>query len=248
VVSRSCLPPSIRKRDIIRETDADADLKEVKRMIRGEAYEKRSSLKAYERFKFELSCTSDGIIMRGNQVFIPKVLQKDVLKFAHTGHQGIDKTKRLLRAFVWFDGIDAAVEAMVKNCRKCQCKVKSTHLIPLRMTEMPDGPWENLSVDYYGPPKNGKYLFVVVDEHSRYPMVKQVGSISFKALKPILDDILAMFGVPKEIKSDNGPPFNGSDFKSYSNASRFSHRRITPLWPKANGTCERFMKNLRKVM
>jgi hypothetical protein len=248
VVSRSCLPPSIRKRDIIRETDADVDLKEVKRMIRGEAYEKRTSLKAYERVKFELSCTNDGIIMRGNQVVIPKVLQKDVLKFAHSGHQGIDKTKRLLRTFVWFDGIDVAVEAMVKNCRKCQCNVKSPHLIPLRMTELPDGPWENLSIDYYGPLKNGKYLFVVVDEHSRYPIVKQVGSTSFKALKPILDDILATFGVPKEIKSDNGPPFNSSDFKSYSNASGFSHRRITPLWPKANGTCERFMKNLGKVM
>jgi hypothetical protein len=116
------------------------------------------------------------------------------------------------------------------------------------MTEMPDGPWENLSVDNYGRLKNGKYLFVVVDEHSRYPIVKQVGSTSFKALKPILDDILTMFGVPKELKSDNGPPFNGSDFKSYSNASGFSHRRITPLWPKANGTCERFIKNLGKVM
>jgi hypothetical protein len=59
---------------------------------------------------------------------------------------------------------------------------------------------------------------------------------------------LATFGIPKVIKSDNGPPFNGAEFKDYAYLNGFKHRRITPLWPRANGTCERFMKNLGKVV
>ena len=186
--------------------------------------------------------------MRGNRVVVPKALQGEVVKLAHVGHQGIEKTKRLLRAFVWFDGIDDAVELAVKKCKKCQCNVKTQRLEPLRMTKMPEGPWENLSIDYYGPLKSGHYLLVIVDEHSRYPVVRKVTTTSFKALKPILDDILGSFGVPIEIKSDNGPPFNSNDFKLYSEANGFRHRRITPLWPRANATCERFMKNLGKVL
>jgi hypothetical protein len=116
------------------------------------------------------------------------------------------------------------------------------------MSRIPEFPWENLCVDFYGPLNNGKYLFVLIDEHSRYPIVRLVSSTSFKALEPILDDIFSSFGVPKTLKSDNGPPFNSHNFREYARGSGFKHRRITPLWPRANGLCERFMKNLTKVM
>jgi len=57
-----------------------------------------------------------------------------------------------------------------------------------------------------------------------------------------------MFGVPGKVRSDNGPPFNGYQFKEFAQSQGFKHRRITPAWPQANGLCERFMKNLSKVL
>ena len=39
---------------------------------------------------------------------------------AHSGHQGIVKTKRFLRDSVWFPGIDSMVEEAVKGCLPCQ--------------------------------------------------------------------------------------------------------------------------------
>lgn len=113
---------------------------------------------------------------------------------------------------------------------------------------MPDGPWEEVSLDFFGPFHNGKYLLVLVDDYSRYPVVKQVNSTSARTIIPILTEIFASFGVPFKLRSDNGPPFNGKEFKNFSEQEGFTHRKITPYWPRANGICERFMKNMGKVL
>ena len=50
------------------------------------------------------------------------------------------------------------------------------------------------------------------------------------------------------IKTDNRPPFNSQEFKEFAEGLGFSHRKITPLWPKANAEAERFMKTLNKAI
>ena len=50
------------------------------------------------------------------------------------------------------------------------------------------------------------------------------------------------------VKSDNGPPFNGEEFAKFASALGFKHRRITQLWPKANGEVKRFVKTLKKCI
>lgn len=50
------------------------------------------------------------------------------------------------------------------------------------------------------------------------------------------------------MKIDNGHPFQGSEFKDFANNVGFAHRRITPLWPKANGEAERCMRTIGKAI
>ena len=54
--------------------------------------------------------------------------------------------------------------------------------------------------------------------------------------------------LPKEIKSDNGPPFNGKRFEELCDYFGIKHRKITPYHPPANGSAESFMKNMSKVI
>ena len=65
-------------------------------------------------------------------------------------------------------------------------------------------------------------------------------------LIPCLDEIFAIFGLPKEVISDNGPPFNSREIKKFMDAKGIQHRKITPLWPQANES-ETFMKPLMKA-
>ena len=41
---------------------------------------------------------------------------------------------------------------------------------------------------------------------------------------------------------------NSEAFRNFANYLGFEHRKITPLWPKANSECERFNKTICKAI
>ena len=126
------------------------------------------------------------------------------------------------------------VENTVKACFACQvANVEPKHMEPLKMSPMPETPWQNLSMDFCGPLSTGEYLLVIIDEHSRYPVVEIVHSVS---------------GRPDVIKTDNGSPFNSTAFEKYAENNGFKHRRIIPLWPRANAHAEAFNKSMMKAI
>ena len=90
------------------------------------------------------------------------------MNIAHASHQGIVKTKALLRETVWFPGIEKNAEKVVQNCLPCQACTDSNKE-PLKMTELPMEPRKEVSIDLCGPFKTGEYILVVIDDYSRYP-------------------------------------------------------------------------------
>ncbi len=193
----------------------------------------------------ELSVVS-GLVLRSNRIVIPPLLQKRAVDLAHVGHQGSVKTKKLLREKVWFPYIDKMVENTVKECMPCQAANPAQKLEPLCMTTLPKCPWTEVSIDFAGPFPCGNYLLVVIDDFSRYPEVEIVSSTSARATIPKLDAIFARQGIPEVVKTDNGPPFQGKEFVAFAKYCGFHHRKITPLWPRANGEAERFMRTVNK--
>ena len=194
----------------------------------------------------ELSLShKDSIILKGHRIVLPEALQNRAVKIAHAGHQGIVKTMALLREKVWFKNMQPLVEENIKNCHTCQISTHKLTREPLQMSPLPAAPWAEVSADF-GHLQNGKYLLVVTDEYSRYVVVDILDSISTTSVIPRLDKIFAEFGVPVSLKTDNGPPFNSHEFKTYASITGFRHRRITPLWPQANGETEHFMHTVKK--
>ena len=207
------------------------------------------ALKSFAAVHGELTVSDDGsVILRDNRLVIPAALQGKAIAPAHQGHQGIVKTKKLLREKVWFPRIDQQVEAAIKACATCQATEPVQQKAPLQMSPLPAGPWKELSADFCGPFPSGEYLLVVIDDYSRYPVVRTTRSTSARAVIPILDDIFSMFGIPGVLRTDNGPPFNGHEFAQFATYLGFRHRKITPLWPRANGEAERFMRTIGKVV
>ena len=115
------------------------------------------------------------------------------------------------------------------------------------MTELPDGPWRKISVDVCGPLASGDLALVYYFQYARYPVVKFVGSTSDKTTIPTFKRVFDTFGVPQEIKSDNGPPFNGHAFQEFAEEEGFQHRKVTPGWAEANGDVEMFMQRIKKT-
>lgn len=76
------------------------------------------------------------------------------------------------------------------------------------MTSLPETQWHNVSADFYGPLRTGEYLLVIIDEFTCSPEVEIVRSTSAQTVIPVFDKVFVMFGIPRVVKTDNGPPFN----------------------------------------
>ena len=168
---------------------------------------------------------------------------------SHQSHQGMSKTKAFIRTFAWFPGIDAEVERQVRRCLPCQAVQDVANEQPIKPNELPTGPWQYLEMDFQGPYPNGEYVFAMVDRYTRWPEIDIFRSApdakgTIKSLKTIFTNK----GVPEVCQSDNGPPFQSYEMKEYSKQAGYYHKHITPEWPRANGTVERFNRSMKKAI
>lgn len=208
-----------------------------------------ANLKAFQKIKTELTLNEhDGIILRGSRIVLPECLRLKAIRIAHEGHQGLVKTKKLLREKVWYPGIDKLAKHTVDTCILCQANGPNSHPEPFRMTTLPPEPWHTVNIDFCGPFPGGAYLLVVIDAYSRFPEVEIVSSTSAKSTILKLERIFATHGIPQVLKSDNGPPFPSHEFQQFLKELGIKHKPSSPLWPQGNGEAENFMKPLGKAV
>jgi len=138
--------------------------------------------------------------------------------------------------------MDRLAESLVKQCIACQANTQQNNYGPLQTSELPPGPWQNHLIDFCGPFLNGEYLLCLMDDFSQFCFAEVVHSTSARAVIPVLDRIFSTMGNIKQLKSDNGPPFQSQEFANFVKYYGFHHRRITPVLPRANGEIERFVK------
>ena len=87
----------------------------------------------------------------------------------------------------------------------------------------------------------------MIDAFSRFPEVEIITSTSAEITIPTLERIFPMHGLPKGVKSDNGPPFPGTQFYHFMKELGAKHTR-SPYWPQGNAEVERFMQPLAKAI
>ena len=129
---------------------------------------------------------------------------------------------------------------MISTCISCQAVSQTDSAEPIKLSAMPEGPWEKVLIDFYGPLTSEEHLLVVIDRYSRFPEVEIVKSTRASIDIPKLNRIFPMHGIPKIVMSDNGPPFLSAAFARYAITLGFKHQFGTPYWPQANGEVKKF--------
>ena len=241
------VPSSLKLKEIRTSTHCDPVLHDLCYAAKNKQALNEIKFKQYKNVAEELSVVK-GVLLRGDKIVIPTSLQNKVVKIAHEGHQGLAKTKQFLRSREWLPRMDERVSAIVGPCVACQATVNTPSQEPVKSTELPKGPWENLAVDYYGPLPSGDYVLVVIDEYSRFANIDFATSTSAKATIPKLDRIFSSYGIPLHLKSDNGAPFNSDMFSDYCKFMGIEHHTITPLHPRVNGLVKNFNRMINKVI
>ena len=248
-IVHNAVPNAITRHEVAEATLVDEELQQLKRWLEsGPATQLPKSLSSYKHVAHECCCSQDGILLRGRNIIVPRALRARVLELAHQGHQGIVKTKALIRSKVWYPGIDEQVEDKIESCSFCQASAPAQQYPPLTPTPMPLGPWQVVAGDFFGPMADGKYWMVNLCLYSRWFSVHEIPSVAGEHVIPRMRELFAMLGAPKQYMSDNGAPFDSQAFREFAAESGFDHRRVTPAWPRANGAVESTMKKMGKVI
>ena len=105
----------------------------------------------FNRRKNELS-VQDGCVLWGSRVIVPTQGQVQVLDQLHQSHPGILQMKGIALSMVRWPGIDADIEAKVKDCQQCQQNQKQPAKSPLQAWKWPAEPQSRLHIDNAGLP------------------------------------------------------------------------------------------------
>ena len=137
----------------------------AKRIARGdwEKYKRDQDIELYLHVKQEPSI-AEGLIFREQCIVLPEALQRKVVKLGHNlGYLGKTKTKQLLREKYWFPLMNSMIDTAIDQCYKCQVVTKENKEEPIKVTSIPNQPWDTVSIDHGGPYPDGHYNLVIID-------------------------------------------------------------------------------------
>lgn len=228
----------VKFEEIVQHTKEDPSLSKLLK-----ALEEGVDLKTmgYETDQFSLQ---GGVIFRGQQVWIPKILQKRVLNELHISHLGIVKMKALARSYCYWPGMDRDIELLASSCANCTSNAKEEGKVEIHPWEVPSGPWQRLHIDFAGPIK-GQWLFILVDAYSKWTEVISTRSTTSTWVINTLKKLFTSYGLCLTIVSDNGSQFKSHDFESFLSDLNITHLTSAPYHPASNGQAERMVQNVK---
>ena len=111
---------------------------------------------------------------------------------------------------------------------------------------IPQYPWQRVHVDHdhFG----GRLLLVAVDAYSKWPEVHIVSSTSAQQTIDKLHQIFACHGLPATLVSNNGSPFQSTEFQQFVAANGILHRKVPPYHPSSNGLAENMVKTVKHAL
>ncbi|EEC19173.1 polyprotein of retroviral origin, putative [Ixodes scapularis] len=95
---------------------------------------------------------------------------------------------------------------------------------------------QKLGMDFFH--LGGTNYLLVIDYYSKCIELKKMVSTTAAALVNTLKEICARFGIPEEIITDQGPPFDSMEFTTFNKEWDVRHNPSSPLCPRSNGQGE----------
>ena len=176
----------------------------------------------------------------------------ELLHHAAGGHLGWRKTRDKFCQRFCANNTTTLAKEVVASCIGCQ---KATDYKP---RPAPAGsirtsfPWDILAIDVMGPfpPQQGKqYVISCLDAFSRFTILVPVpGHTASAAARVLFTHVIAVFGVPSRILSDQGPEFTGKVWDELQEFLGCTLIRTSPYHPQGNGAVERCHRTVNNIV
>ena len=199
----------------------------------------------FYRKRLELHVENE-MLFWGPRLIIPMSWQHRVLHLLHEGHPGMTRMKALARSYYWWPSMDVDIESIVQECSSCQDSrnLKQAEYSPWPETKRP---WQRVHIDFAGPFRGHMFL-ILVDAHSKWLEVKQMGSTTTSKTISQLEEIFITHGLPETLVSDNGTNFASEEMAVFMNKNGIIHLFSPPYHPASNGIAERAVQTFKKTI
>ena len=138
------------------------------------------------------------------------------------------------------------------RCDRLHQVVSHMHQVQQSTSQDAETPW--------GPPQTlgknrcwllsrpfGKKHLIVADYFSKFLYMFPVASAHHFKTITHLRELFAAEGIPTVVMSDNGPPFNGEEFRQFAHDFDFIHTTSSPHFHQSNGFIEAMVKKVKNA-
>lgn len=239
----------VKRKLIKKETELDGDCRQIMRYIKNGWPKNRreisEKINVFWPYREQLHCM-DGMIFKGECVFIPRSIRKDMLRRVHEGHLGIERCKRRAREVMFWPGMGEDVEREVRRCEACALHAPRPRRQPLAPHAVPSAPWHKLASDIFE--YRRKRYIILVDYFSNYVEVGELTGITSKQVINFMKSQFARHGIPAELVTDNGPAYSSMEFKKFMQEWEVHHVTSSPHYPQSNGKSERTVQTIKNLL
>jgi transposase InsO family protein len=192
------------------------------------------------------------------QAIVPFSERRRVLNYSHdhktAGHLGVTKTLSRIRQSYYWPGLQRDVRQYIAGCEICMKSKSPNHTLRAPMQLVGAGvPMERIAMDIVGElprtDKNNRYILVVSDYFTKWVEAFAMPNMEAATVADIVaKEVIARFGVPSAIHSDQGKQFEGKVFTEMCKVLNIKKTRTTPYHPQSDGMVERFNKTLLSML
>ena len=188
----------------------------------------------------------DGVPFKGKKMLIPKALRPFVLDGLHAANQGVTGMMSNARDRFFWPGLDAAVRLLRQQCRQCNEQAPSQHSEPPIHPPTPLTPFEQTVTDLCD--LEGHKFLIYADRFSGWVEVERLSHSTFRHVNEVFLRWFRTYGVPEEMSSDGGPPFNSIVYNTFLKTWDIRKRLSSAHYPQSNGRAEAAVKSMKRIL
>ena len=112
--------------------------------------------------------------------------------------------------------------------------------------EPPTRPWESVSTDLFT--LNNEDYLLIVDSYSHFIEIARLHNTSSKLVIEHSKSVFARHGIPRVVKSDNGPQYTSDKYRKFGEEWSFKHVTTSLYHPQANGLAEKSVQIIKRIL
>ena len=203
------------------------------------------TLRYYWQMKDDLYVIKN-VPFKDQRMLLPAPLRAQVLEGLHAANQGVTgMTANAKERFFW-PGLGASIRLPRSQCRQCNEQAPSQADEPSMEKPPPEMPFEQTAVDLCH--LAGHDFLIYADRYSGWVEVARLNGSTFRHIRIELLRWFMTYGVPGEIATDGGPPFQSAEYANFRRVWDIRRRLSSAYYPQSNGRAEVAVKSMKRTL